>query len=171
MNPVLEEISKILAEAPMIEDMDISDDPDSLAHYGVKRRSGRYPWGSGENPYQRSADFLARYEEYEKKGMSQKEIADEMGVSTTEIRVMLSHSKHERRKLEVDRAKSLKEDGHGYSEIARIMGYPNESAIRNLLNNENADLRSRQAENTAKVLAEELKDKGFLDVGKGLNYR
>lgn len=23
-----------------------------LAHVGVKRRSGRYPWGSGENPYQ-----------------------------------------------------------------------------------------------------------------------
>jgi len=24
---------------------------DDLAHYGVPRRSGRYPWGSGENPY------------------------------------------------------------------------------------------------------------------------
>lgn len=23
-----------------------------LYHYGVKRRSGRYPWGSGERPYQ-----------------------------------------------------------------------------------------------------------------------
>ena len=34
-----------------------------LAHYGVKRRSGRYPWGSGENPYQHGADFLARVEE------------------------------------------------------------------------------------------------------------
>ena len=25
-----------------------------LIHYGVKRRSGRYPWGSGDRPYQRS---------------------------------------------------------------------------------------------------------------------
>lgn len=25
---------------------------DYLAHYGIKRRSGRYPWGSGERPYQ-----------------------------------------------------------------------------------------------------------------------
>lgn len=25
-----------------------------LFHYGVKRRSGRYPWGSGERPYQRT---------------------------------------------------------------------------------------------------------------------
>lgn len=23
-----------------------------LAHYGIKRRSGRYPWGSGDRPYQ-----------------------------------------------------------------------------------------------------------------------
>lgn len=32
---------------------------DILMHYGVKRRSGRYPWGSGENPYQHGGDFLA----------------------------------------------------------------------------------------------------------------
>ena len=23
---------------------------DELAHYGMPRRSGRYPWGSGEDP-------------------------------------------------------------------------------------------------------------------------
>ena len=38
---------------------------DILMHYGVKRRSGRYPWGSGENPYQHGGDFLARVEELE----------------------------------------------------------------------------------------------------------
>lgn len=26
-----------------------------LLHYGIKRRSGRYPWGSGKNPYQSDA--------------------------------------------------------------------------------------------------------------------
>ena len=26
---------------------------DILVHYGIKRRSGRYPYGSGEHPYQR----------------------------------------------------------------------------------------------------------------------
>lgn len=29
--------------------------PDDLIHYGVKRRSGRYPWGSGDRPYQSDA--------------------------------------------------------------------------------------------------------------------
>ena len=27
-------------------------DNDYIAHFGIKRRSGRYPWGSGERPYQ-----------------------------------------------------------------------------------------------------------------------
>lgn len=30
-----------------------------LMHYGMPRRSGRYPYGSGENPYQHSGDFLS----------------------------------------------------------------------------------------------------------------
>ena len=45
-----------------------------IAHYGVGkmdgapgRGSGRYPLGSGENPYQRGDDLLARYEALEKK--------------------------------------------------------------------------------------------------------
>ena len=38
----------------------IFSEDDYLMHYGVKRRSGRYPWGSGDNPYQHSGDFLSR---------------------------------------------------------------------------------------------------------------
>ena len=39
---------------------------DILMHYGVARRSGRYPWGSGDDPYQRSMDFLGRVDEMKK---------------------------------------------------------------------------------------------------------
>ena len=38
--------------------MSLTDD--ILIHYGMPRRSGRYPWGSGDNPYQHSGDFLSR---------------------------------------------------------------------------------------------------------------
>lgn len=31
---------------------------DILMHYGMPRRSGRYPYGSGENPYQHSGDCI-----------------------------------------------------------------------------------------------------------------
>ena len=40
-----------------------------LEHYGTPRHSGRYPWGSGENPYQRYADFLGNVKKLEQKGM------------------------------------------------------------------------------------------------------
>ena len=53
----------------ILEDIDISSD--SLEHYGMPRRSGRYPWGSGENPYQRTGDFISRYNEMRSKGMTE----------------------------------------------------------------------------------------------------
>ena len=34
-----------------------------LAHYGVKRKSGRYPWGSGKDPHQHSGDLLSTIKE------------------------------------------------------------------------------------------------------------
>lgn len=55
---------------------------DVLMHYGMPKRSGRYPYGSGENPYQHSGDFLSRIDELKKKGWSEKEIADDFGLTT-----------------------------------------------------------------------------------------
>lgn len=101
MNPVLDEI---------------------LMHYGVKRRSGRYPWGSGEEPYQHSGDFLSRVEELQNQGLSEKDISKAIGLSTTDLRLQIRVAKHERRNLETDRAKSLRSDGKSLQEIADIMG-------------------------------------------------
>lgn len=78
---------------------------DKLIHYGVLRRSGRYPWGSGENPYQRSGDLLSRIDELKGKGMSEKEIAESMNLTTTQLRIQLSLAKAERRAIEVAKAK------------------------------------------------------------------
>ena len=52
----------------------ISTSENILEHYGTKRHSGRYPWGSGDNPYQHSGDFLSRIETLKKKGLSEKDI-------------------------------------------------------------------------------------------------
>ena len=60
------------------DDIDISED--SLMHYGTKRHSGRYPWGSGSEPYQRGRTFIGRYEELKKQGMSDREIAQELNM-------------------------------------------------------------------------------------------
>lgn len=111
-----------------------------LMHYGMPRRSGRYPWGSGDNPYQHSGDFLSRVDELKSLGMSDTEIAKAMGLTTTQYRTQKSLAKDERRALDVARAKSLREDGLSLNEIAKEMGFANDSSVRSLLN-ENSEVR------------------------------
>lgn len=140
---------------------------EDLMHYGVKRRSGRYPWGSGDNPYQRTGDFLSRVAELEGQGLGEKEIAKALGFdSTTDYRLEKKYAKHERRELQVARAKSLQEDGLNPSQIAREMGFANESSVRSLLNDNTAANKSK-AKVTAEILKKELAKKGMLDVGAG----
>ena len=136
-------------------------------HYGVKRRSGRYPWGSGDNPYQHGGDFLARVEELQRLGKTEKQIADELHLSTTDLRMQVRVAKHERRALQADRARSLREDGKTLDEIASILGYANDSSVRALLN-ENTAANKNKAQATAEILKKELAEKGAIDVGTGV---
>ncbi len=138
-----------------------------LMHYGMPRRSGRYPWGSGDNPYQHSGDFLSRIEELKNQGLSETEIAKSMGLTTTQYRTQKSLAKDERRALEVATAKGLREKGYSLNEIAEKMGYSNDSSIRSLLN-ENSEARMNQAKKTAAFLKEQIDKKGMIDVGTGV---
>lgn len=140
---------------------------DKLIHYGVLRRSGRYPWGSGENPYQRSGDLLSRIDELKGKGMSEKEIAESMNLTTTQLRIQLSLAKAERRAIEVAKAKDLRDKGYSLNEIAKMMGYDNDSSVRSLLNSE-SETRMNQAKQTADFLKKMVKEKGMIDVGSGV---
>lgn len=146
--------------------MDLVEE-DILMHYGVKRRSGRYPWGSGDNPYQHGGDFLARVEELQRLGKTEKQIADELHLSTTDLRMQVRVAKHERRALQSDRARSLREDGKTLDEIASILGYANDSSVRALLN-ENTAANKNKAQATAEILKKELAEKGAIDVGTGV---
>jgi len=110
-------IAKVLSQ--------ISDD--MLMHYGVARRSGRYPWGSGDNPYQHSGDFLSRVQSLKKSGMSETDIAKTMGLTTTQLRTQMSLAKDERRAVQVATAKDLREKGYSLNEIADKMGFANDS--------------------------------------------
>ena len=138
-----------------------------LMHYGMPRRSGRYPWGSGDNPYQHSGDFLSRVEELKKQGLSETDIAKSMGLTTTQYRTQKSLAKDERRALDVARARSLREDGKSLNEIAAIMGFSNDSSVRSLLN-EKSEARMNQAKKTAEFLKKQIEEKGMIDVGTGV---
>lgn len=138
-----------------------------LMHYGMPRRSGRYPWGSGENPYQHSGDFLSRVEELKKQGLKETDIAKAMGLTTTQLRTQVSLAKDERRALQVATAKGLREKGYSLNEIAEKMGFNNDSSVRSLLN-EDSEVRMNQAKVTAEFLKKQIDEKGMIDVGTGV---
>ena len=160
MNHVAEEIQSYFGSA---------ESGEALQHYGVKRRSGRYPWGSGDDPYQHaSRDFLGRIDELKKSGWKEtpENIKKEFGLTTSQYRMEKAIAKDERRSLDVARAKSLKEDGLGATEIGRKMGIP-ESTVRSLLNNK-SEAKMNEAKNTAKFIKEQVDKNGMVDVGTGV---
>lgn len=146
---------------------------DILKHVGVGkmdgapgRGSGRYPLGSGKTPYQRPADFLTRIEKYKKEGKSQKEIAEMMGITTTQLRAHEALAKNEQRSALRAKAVELREQGYSLNAIAKEMGYKNDSSVRSLLNEDTAAKKS-QAINTAEILKKMVAEKGMIDVGAG----
>lgn len=151
---------------------DISDSAEDMKHYGTPRHSGRYPWGSGDNPYQRNAKFLESVNSLKKaKGpdgkhlYSQKQIAEAMGMNTSELRKRISAANAENRAYLSQEAFRLKEKGMSKSAIARRMGR-NESSIRLLLNEEVNERMSKNVKNAILLKERVAKDK-YIDVGKG----
>lgn len=154
---------------PIAEEM-----KDILMHHGTPRHSGRYPWGSGDNPYQHGMDFLARYETLRKQGKSDVEIARELnmlnekGEPSTGILRLEKKYASDMRKIHLMRTcNSLKEDGMGATEIGRRLGL-SESTVRSLLD-PGAQARTELAKNTADFLRDQCDKKGMIDVGVNVN--
>lgn len=153
----------------------ITSESNILEHYGTKRHSGRYPWGSGDNPYQHSGDFLSRVEELKKKGLSEKEILetindslpDEYKMVLTEFRTARQKAGHDRKALEYDQIRALKDDGLGWKEIGDKLGM-SESSVRSKYNNAIGE-KASQAEKIAATLKEEVDKKGMIDISEGAN--
>lgn len=153
--------------------MDILDEIDDklfLCHYGTKYHSGRYPYGSGENPYQHDIDFVNRVKVLKKEGLSELDIAKAMGYSaTTEFRKAYSNARNEYTSWEHERAKSLSADGKSATEIAVELGYPKsyESKIRYWLNSDTM-ARTTRARQTSDILLKEVAQKKAIDVSAGV---
>lgn len=155
MSSVLEEMRAVL-----------EGDEEALFHYGTKFHSGRYPYGSGEDPYQHEGDFLSRVERLRKEGWKEtaENVKAEFGISLEDYRNEKAWANYTRRERQVARAKSLKEKGLGDTAIGKEMGI-SESSVRSLLNPK-SEAKMLAAKQTADFLKEQVAAKGMIDVGK-----
>jgi len=149
--------------------MNIVQEDLELYHYGMPRRSGRYPWGSGDNGYQHNEDFVARVERLKKEGWTptSENIKKEFGehVTLKDYRAEVAWANYERRVLQIEKIRALRDDGiTNRSEIARRLGI-NESTVRSL-ENERSDAKMREVKNTYDFLKARVDETGMVDIGK-----
>lgn len=141
------------------------DHNEFISHYGILRKSGRYPWGSGDDPYQRSLGLLDYIDAQRKAGKADKEIAKDLKISTTEMRVAVTIANNTRR-AELSAQIGLMQD-RGMSNVAigKRLGM-NESQVRNLASGKTKD-RLANLRSTADALKAAIPEGGYLDIGTG----
>lgn len=138
-----------------------------LMHYGTKRHSGRYPWGSGENPYQRLGEgsIRARVYELRDQGMEEKEIANSLGMSTTVMRQLITLEKNEDEQQLYRRINELCDKGYSNVKVGEMLGV-SEGTVRNY-----RKANKEEKINQLRVISDQLKNKvddvSYLDVGEG----
>lgn len=170
MNPIEKDLKNYFG-------VEYGGENDILEHYGTKRHSGRYPWGSGDSPYQHSGDFLSRVEKFKAKGMSEGEILDaindtlppEYKLGATEFRVAKTKAGHDRKASQWEDIQKLKKENPdmGWTEIGQKLGMP-ESTVRSMYQN-GVGTKKDQAEKIAETLKKEVDKKGMIDISEGTN--
>lgn len=151
----------------------IRTEEEHLAHYGILRRSGRYPWGSGTTQSARNKSFLDTIEELKSKGMSETEIArgfstDEHPFTTTHLRAAKTIALNQQKQEKIAQAQRLRDKGYSHEKIALRMGLAGESSVRALLapgEKHKVDVLT----STADMLKRQVAEKKYVDVGKGVN--
>lgn len=142
---------------------------DGLQQYGVKRRSGRFPWGSGDDPYQHESwTFLNKVDSLREKGMSEADIAKEFGMPTTKLRSEITLANNRIKQSRIDQARSMKADGASNQEIADRLGIA-ESSVRNYLNPKTS-AKAQQMNGVISELRTQVTKHPYLDVGHGVEH-
>lgn len=144
----------------------IVDEDEYLAHYGILRKSGRYPWGSGGTQDERNRSFLGSVESLRKEGLSEVEIARGFGITTTQLRAAKSIAKTEQKAADIAQAQRLKDKGYSNTAIGERMGL-NESSVRALLVPGQKD-RTDVLKATTDMLKTQVDEKKYIDIGSGV---
>jgi len=136
-----------------------------LYHYGTPRHSGRYPWGSGENPYQGDMDFKAHVASLKQRGWSQKEIAKSMKMNTSQLRAKIDIASENISRGRDSMIFKLRDKGYSKMAISRQLQIP-ESTVRNVLKNVDK-IKTNSTRNVAEDLKKAVGEQKYVDVGHG----
>lgn len=144
---------------------------DEALHIGIPHsngvpHSGRYPWGSGEHGAQRYSGFIDEYNKYKAQGLSDSDIAKKMGMSRNALQAKHSIIVNEERANKIAYVQKLRDKGVSTTEIGRRMGV-NESTVRSW-EKQALTQRATMTQSVANVLRTNCDDKGFIDVGAGV---
>ena len=142
------------------------NEEDYLAHYGILRKSGRYPWGSGDTQGQRNKDFLDHVDSLRSQGLSETEIAKGLDMTTTELRALKSIAKNQQKQAEINEAQRLRDKGLSPTAIGRKMG-KNESSVRAMLA-PGEKYKENVLEVTSNMLKDQVAKKDYIDIGAGV---
>lgn len=146
--------------------MTIIPEENHLAHYGILRKSGRYPWGSGGPETASNKSFLGYVAQLQKQNLTEAEIAEGMGITTTQLRAAKSIARNEERQNDINTATRYKDKGMSNVAIAERMGI-GESQVRALLApgvKDKADILM----STSIMLKGQVADKKYIDIGTGV---
>lgn len=154
-------------------DVNLEDDNDIIEHYGVKRRSGRYPYGSGDDRKSSGkGTFLSLDDEMKRKGMGEKERSEALGLSINQYRATRSYESAMQKLQDVKSAKTMYEDGKSFAEISQRLGVSDLTARKYVAQDLESDkLRGNKLQNIKDAVEEGVKKTGYLDVGAGINQQ
>jgi biotin operon repressor len=149
----------------------IIEEDDYLAHYGIIRKSGRYPWGSSNNvtTQKGSKEFLDYVADLKAAGFSEKEAAEGMGISINALRSYKTYARNKNVQSNITTAYRLREKGWSHQAIADRMGLAGESSVRALLDPSTKE-KAQILTATSDMLREQVHTKGGIDVGKGVEH-
>lgn len=136
---------------------------EGIPHEGAIPHSGRYPYGSGDDPYQRSVDFMGRVALLRKQGIGDTDIAKGMGMSTEQFRARLSSETARKKQGDAAMVRKLKAKGMSNTAIGERLGL-SEGTVRNYLK-EDSDRKAQSIANVKSILKENVDTRGFIDVG------
>lgn len=142
-----------------------------LSHYGILRRSGRYPYGSGGDKVttKDNRDFLGMVSGLKKEGLTDGQIAQGFGMSIAQLRAAKTLARAENAALERAMINDMKyKKAMANTAIAAQLGI-SEAKVRDVLK-ETSDRNKAVIDIAVDSLRKSVEKHGMIDVGAGVEH-